>query len=176
MVSDSDSTGRCQALTRAGRACRAWAQKGSRERYGRPLCYVHAQSEGAGTDLQPAGDAAPTEAELRLHDHPWRALYGDAFFPAELAALDILADSAEGLSPTAEIEAARVLLRRLLAFMATAPPAESARLAPSALDAMRTIGRLMRDKQALAAGKEDQWQVAIFEVLDELGEEWGIEL
>jgi hypothetical protein len=38
------------------------------------------------------------------------------------------------------------------------------------------LGRLLRDKQALLPNAEDERTAAIYQALDELSEEWGIEL
>ena len=195
---DEDGKEKCRALTQAGKPCRAWAQRGSRERYGRALCHVHGRAERAGTRV-PVGARAPVDAdapvgteaagnasgeivvrsstELAVGDRQWRALYGPSFDRAEVAALEALIEAAEGESLNAEVEAARVILRRLLMYMTGEGTAtETARLAQVALEAARTVGRLLRDKQVLAVEEEDEWQVAIGMVLDELGEEWGIQL
>jgi hypothetical protein len=155
---------RCLALTKAGRPCRAWALAGSQDRFGVPLCATHA---GQATVTQPAEE---TE----------RALYGHFFRPADLQALDaVLAGPAGATTLAAEIEVARVFMRRVLEVleeMAAQDPAAVLRQGKLLLEVLRTIARLVRDQQAMAPPAGDPIMEAIGLALDEISEEWGIRL
>jgi hypothetical protein len=155
---------RCLALTKSGRPCRAWALAGSQARFGVPLCGVHA---GQATVIQPAEE---TE----------RALYGHFFRAADRQALDaILATPAGAMTLAAEIEVARVFLRRILAVldaMAAQDPAALLQQGKLLLDVLRTIAGLVRDQQALAPPTGDPLMEVLGLALDNLSEEWGVDL
>jgi hypothetical protein len=159
----------CSSLARAGLPCRAWAVHGSDP----PACSRHLRANLATAAGEEGGANRPRSGA------PVPALAGMPS-PAELAQLQagagrpILDD---------EIDCARQVLHCLIAALDATlgkdpPPAaiELTRLANAALQAIRTIARLLRDQQALAGGPAGQFE-AIFELaLDALGSEWGVEL
>jgi hypothetical protein len=157
-------TPRCASLTKGGKPCRNWALPDSHERYGRPLCRVHLPSPGASATV--------------LASH--RQLYGAYFTPADVDALDAfleIASNGQSLAP--EIETGRVLLRHILEQMRATPSLanpELARLTTLALDALRTIARLVRDQYAITPEGQDQLMEAIGLALDDISAEWGIKL
>jgi hypothetical protein len=159
--------GRCLALKQDGQPCGAWATHDSMARFGVPFCAAHAREAAA--ELAPAALGATG-----------RPLYGEFFRPAELQALDaILQAASDAPSLAAEIEAARVLLRRLLALLddpAAPSPDTLLRVAPLFLATLRTIARLVRDQQAMAPAARDTFMEVLGEALDEISEEWGIRL
>lgn len=154
---------RCLALTRQGNPCRNWAMQGSEERCGRPLCRAHTI-----TALTPADG-----------DIPWH-LYAAYFSVEERAALKQVLDTLAGEeSLSGEIEAARIMLRRLFAHMASLGELTTdqiVRLAPLVLFNTRTIARLLKDKQLLRQGEPDGSQAIFDKALDMISEEWGVEL
>jgi hypothetical protein len=97
---------------------------------------------------------------------------------------------ADDLSLDDEIACARVALRRVLTLLdvsdvsqydepTDAQPmtrADFARLMSLALQATRTIARLLRDKHALSGSAADGISGAIGTALDELSTIWGVQL
>jgi hypothetical protein len=55
-------------------------------------------------------------------------------------------------------------------------PSDYARLAGLALQAIRTVAKLMRDRRALLGDTADGFAGAIAQALDELSTEWGVRL
>lgn len=151
---------RCGHHKPDGSPCRAWAIRGSDP----PLCASHARLALGGA---PAGN-------LNAARH---GFYSPVLKPDELADLVACADD---MTLDDEIALARVIARRL-AGMLIAPPdaaetADTARLASLALQATRTIARLLRDRRALSGDAADGIAGAISQALDELSSEWGIDL
>lgn len=151
-------------MTKGGKPCRNWALPDSQERYGRPLCRVHLPSPGA----------SPTVLGFQ------RQLYGAYFTSADVDALDAFLEVASnGQSLAPEIETARVLLRHILDQMRATPSLanpELARLTTLALDALRTIGRLVRDQHAITPEGQDPFMEVLGLALDQISAEWGIDL
>jgi hypothetical protein len=140
-----------------------------------PACTAHARRNvGAGA---PRGNQ-----NARTH-----GFYAAALDPQELADLIAYADD---LSLDDEIACARVALRRVLTLLdvsdvsqydepTDAQPmtrADFARLMSLALQATRTIARLLRDKHALSGSAADGISGAIGTALDELSTIWGVQL
>jgi hypothetical protein len=141
--------------------CRAWAVRDTDP----PLCSAHAgRNVGAG--------GFPGNENRRTH-----GFYASALRREELADLfsDVGVDTLE-----AEIICARIALRRVLAYLTSAGPElsllEYTRIASVAFHGARTIARLLRDNLALGVKPFDLFDAAMNEALDELSEEWGIEL
>ena len=162
---------RCSQLTAGGQPCQAWAVHGSEP----PLCSAHAgRNVGAG---------APLGNRNRLT----HGFYSTAF---SLEELEDVQDHDPDSVLKSEIACARVALRRVLALL-NAPtvatfedghqtivltPADFARLVGLALQATRTVARLLRDKRALSGEAADGIASAIAQALDELSTEWGVDL
>lgn len=143
--------------------CKAWAIRATDP----PLCAAHAhRNAGAGA---PAGNQ-----NARTH-----GFYSTALELEELADLVACADD---LSLDDEIALTRVLLRRLMEQIHRTPagddaePTDYVRIAGLALQAARTVARLLRDKRAIAGEAADGLQGAISQILDEFSTEWGVEL
>lgn len=148
---------RCGAVTKAGVRCRAWAMREGM------LCVAHregrAERSGSGTGL-----VAPEGL----------AVYEPLFSDGELAAIEAVYDQ---VSVKGEVAAARIVARRLLAQMGEAGGGQQlARFAPLVLEALRTVAMLMETEKGLGPRREDEIASAIGQALDELGEEWGVEL
>ena len=143
-----------------GTPCRAWAIRGSDP----PTCASHAR--------RARGGAPPGNTNAATH-----GFYSPVLRPDELADLVACADD---ITLDDEIALARVILRRLAGMLIAPPdalePADTARLASLALQATRTIARLLRDKRALSGDAADGIAGAISQALDELSSEWGIDL
>jgi hypothetical protein len=170
-MSHSPQSTRCTHTTKAGTPCRAWAIKGSDP----PVCSAHAgRNAGAG----------PPESNQNARTH---GFYSSALDPTELA--DLAAYS-PNMSLDDEIACARVALRRLLQMLDASHIApfedptdaqpltrdDYARLMGLALQATRTIARLLRDKRALSGDAADGIAGAIGSALDELTSLWGVQL
>jgi hypothetical protein len=170
-MSRSCPSRRCSHVTTRGAPCRAYAMRNTDP----PACAAHAgRNVGAG--------APPRNQNARTH-----GFYSSVLRPDELADLVTYADD---LSLDDEISCARVALRRLLTLL------ESPQLAPFedpndshalttkdytqitalALQATRTIARLLRDARALSGEAADGIAGAIAHALDELASEWGVDL
>jgi hypothetical protein len=161
---------RCTHTTQAGAPCRAWAIRDSDP----PACASHAG--------RARGGAPPGNQNPRTH-----GFYAPALDPQELADLVMYSDD---MTLDDEIGCARVALRRLLVLLDAsdvrnyedpddAEPmthADYARLMGLALQATRTIARLLRDKRALSGDAADGIAGAIGQALDELASEWGLVL
>ena len=163
---------RCMALTKAGSPCRAWATAGSGARSGRPLCRAHAAAAQPMNVTAPKGMVVPEGS--RAGASGLRQLYGIPFDEEEVAALEALATGRSGAdSLAAEVELARVVLRRLLARMGE--PGALLETAPAVLLATRTVARLLRQRQALGASGDEQGRI-MDEALDIVSEKLGVDL
>lgn len=138
---------RCEATTRAGAQCRAWAKRGG------TLCVAHRKGCEVGQTV-PEG----------------LVVYEPLFTDGELAAIEAHYDR---LSVKGEVAAARIVARRLLGAMGAGE--KLARFAPLVLEALRTVAMLMETEKGLEPEQADA-MAAIAQALDELGEEWGVEL
>lgn len=148
---------RCTFTAASGNACRAWAVHGSNP----PACVAH----GGRARGSPPGD----NANARKH-----GFYSPVLEPEELADLVAFADD---LSLDDEIALARVILRRLVALSQVNRDIDTiVKLASLALQATRTIARLLRDKRVICGEAADGIAGAIGQALDELSSEWSIDL
>jgi hypothetical protein len=112
-----------------------------------PLCSAHAgRNVGAGARLD--------NENRRTH-----GFYAKAVTREELADLVAHEDS---LSLTPEIACAPVAFRRLLHHLTTS--------------GARTVARLLHVQNELGGGPSDELPAAISKALDELGEEWDVDL
>ena len=141
-----------------------------------PLCAAHARKNAGADPGAPRAGAPPGNTNARKH-----GFYSAVLDLSELA--DLVACAGD-MTLDDEIACTRVLLRRLmdqirdplnLAAMSD-DPAAYARLAGLAIQAARTVARLLRDKRALTGDAADGIAGAISQVLDELSTEWGVEL
>lgn len=158
----------CTHTTANGAPCKAWAIKG----HDPPACAAH------------AGRAKPPLGNQNARSH---GFYSSALDPQELADLIAYGDD---MTLDDEIACARVALRRILALLdnsnissyedpSDASPlthADYARLMSLALQAARTIARLLRDQRALSGDAADGLVGALATALDELSTQWGIDL
>jgi len=94
---------------------------------------------------------------------------GDAGPSATPNILDVIADLA------AKQQSLSRYIDECLAAGDTAVPDVTRLLALHSQNAAR-LGRLLRDKQALMPGTDDARKAIVYEALDELAKEWGIEL
>jgi hypothetical protein len=150
---------RCTFTTAGGKPCRAWAVRGTDP----PTCAAHSGRTHGGA---PEGNQ-----NARTH-----GFYSNVLQEHELA--DLVAYS-EDLDLDDEIALARIILRRLVALLTPTHHTDLpdiARIAGLALQATRTIARLLRDKRALSGEAADGIAGAIAQALDELSTEWGVEL
>lgn len=174
---------RCSALRRDGQPCGAWARRApdGHSLYDPPLCVWHARQEGGGEQhpppRQPPAPAPEPNPDpgVDLDPGSGRAFYAPFFDADVLVALDAIhqPNSLEG-----EIMLARGLMRWLLADTRregplTGHPLErrTARL----FAGTETIARLLTTERKLEIGP-DGVPRPIAEALDEIGEEWGIDL
>jgi hypothetical protein len=153
--------------------CRAWAIRGSDP----PRCSAH---RGAGAHPEPGpGVGAPPGNQNRL----LHGFYATILRPEELA--DLLVHAAD-TSLDAEIAITRVALRRILRMLLTGlspGPAprpldvvDYARFSSLAFQGVATVSRLLRARQDIGDSPNDVVRRIFGEVLDGLGEEWGIDL
>jgi hypothetical protein len=156
--SSSLTSRRCKATCKSGRSCKAWAVLGSKP----PLCSTHSgRTDGAGA---PAGNQ-----NRQLH-----GFYGREYTLEEVADLVNLAldDSLDD-----ELAAARVATRRVLKqLQEELEPSDYAQLAGLIFTGTNTIARLLRTQRALRGESADGIAGAIAMALDELSNEWNVEL
>jgi hypothetical protein len=194
---------RCAQLTRAGRPCRGWAVRGSdpptcpshlsarsgarAQGQARPIDLgtrspreVPAEEEAAeraGSGAATATGQVSANRQPEVPGEPVRSFYTPALSRQELA--DLLAYAAE-MTLGDEIACARAALRRTLEFLSQGPDAVSEshylRAVGLVLQGTRTIAQLLRDQQAMGGSVSDQLRAIFDAALDELSEEWGIEL
>jgi len=176
---------RCTHLTRAGRPCRGWAVRGSDP----PACpghfHPHAPDESA-EKVRPSTQTVPDQACSHPPDlkqvapeiaEPAESFYTPVLSRQELA--DLVTYAAE-MTLADEIACARAAVRRTLEFLSRGPDAvsESNYLRAVGLvhQGTRAIAQLLRDQQALGGSVSDQLQAIIDAALDDLSEEWGVDL
>lgn len=148
----------CEATTKAGARCSAFAVHGSDP----PRCSAHlGRNAGAG--------APPGNQNRRTH-----GFYSRHFTQAETEDLTALVDG----SLDSEINVVRVALRRALAVLQDdgSDPEVVAALVPLVFAGGRTVARLMRDKRILSGEGSAAIMSELAEALETLGEEWGVEL
>jgi hypothetical protein len=153
---------RCTRTTAAGRACKAWAVPGSDP----PTCYAHGERHAL-------LGAPPGNQNARKH-----GFYSRTLSKEELA--DLITYAVDP-SLNEEIACARVALRRILKVITDQEALdlhhdEHCRYIALALQATRTIARLLRDRRALSGDSADSIAGAIAQALDELGTEWCVDL
>lgn len=171
---------RCTAMRRdGGGRCRAWARRGvdGYPLYDPPLCTWHAPEEGGAEEEQPEPNlpAPAVEQGVVIEPGSGRAFYAPFFDAAELAALSAIRRPS---SLQGEIMLARGLMRWLLvdaqmqgSLTGHALERRTARL----LKAAETLARLLQTEHQLEKGA-DGVPLPMAEVLDELSDEWGIDL
>jgi hypothetical protein len=163
----------CSATNRNGRPCQAWATRDSDP----PLCSTHSKrNTGAGA---PAGNQ-------NRQDH---GFYGRHYSLDEIA--DLIAYAAD-MTLADEIAAVRVATRRVFEkintgmtldqdpngdeFKRELTAEEYAKLSILIFQGASTTARLLRAQRALTGDAADGIAGAIGQALDELANEWGIEL
>lgn len=166
---------RCTHLTREGRACRGWVVRGSDP----PACPSHLKipsPQAAPDKAHPFSSAMPGQAAGDLTE-PVESFYTPVLSRQELA--DLVTYAAE-MTLADEIACARAAVRRTLEFLSRGPDAvsESNYLRAVGLvhQGTRAIAQLLRDQQALSGSVSDQLQAIIDAALDDLSEEWGVDL
>ncbi|MCI0580864.1 MAG: zf-C3Hc3H domain-containing protein [Chloroflexi bacterium] len=142
------SSQRCTATRADGQPCQAWAVHGSDP----PTCVAHT-----------AAGRTPSES-----------FYGRVYTLEEIA--DLVARAA-GDSLDDELAATRVAIRRVMEQLHDElPPEEYARLASLVFTGATAIARLLRAKRAISGLAADGIAGAIAQALNELSNEWNIEL
>jgi len=141
---------RCSALTRAGKPCRAWAVPGSNP----PLCAAHGGA--AGRPGAPVGNSnAVKHGAYAVPEDPPAGMQG-------------------------QIEDLDRRIERLGEYIDEHQSGWDLTQLKTALDLHSTlISRVARARQVqdrLTEGGQDEIEALINDVLDELSEEWGIEL
>lgn len=160
--------------------CEAWARRDSDD----ALCAAHAHLAAKEAALPPidqpprAHGGQPGNQNRLVH-----GFYRCTLQPEDTADLDVGAGATD---LDAEILIARLALRRTLAMLYTGttlgeaprPLAleETLRLIALAFQGVRTVARLLAVKRDLDPENTDPLSEAINCALDELSEEWGIEL
>jgi hypothetical protein len=148
---------RCTGTTVGGRACSAWAVRGSEP----ALCSAHGGIE-----------AAAAAGAWRKHIPTYRR-------SKRRRAAEEKADAAAERQLAPEIVGVRRLLHRLFMELAEKPEMDLAtmvKLAPLAFKGALTVAQLLRDERALSGEAADGIAGAIAQALAELGTEWGVEL
>lgn len=140
---------RCTAVTQDGEPCQAWARRGSNP----ALCVAHidgAYGEGV-------------------------AFYSPIMSRKELVALADLGEASVTLE--GEIAVVRILIRRLMTYMAEqkVEGMEMLLFTKTVFKGTAAVARLLEKERALAEQFDDM-QPAIDQALDELAEEWGIDI
>ena len=178
----------CSFTTRAGRACRAWAVRGSDP----PACSSHLR---ANPDLYAAeqacsgrfrasrrGGKGETAGASYLwagagEDVPEASFYDLALSDEEFADL---ANFAAELSLEAEIACTRRALRHTLEFLqersGSMSEAEYLRATGLLFQGAHTVARLLREQRALTGGEDNRLKAIIDAALDGLSEDLGIQL
>lgn len=160
---------RCTALRRDGQPCRAWALRASLHP---PRCAVHTSQDE---------QAPPTD--LTTHqDHPSaitldgnKAFYAPGYTAEELGAVSAIT---QPNSLSGEIMMVRGQLRRLVIESRTDPPHNAITAdhrAAILFTGARTIANLLTAERQLELTPEGI-PLPIAETLDEMSEEWGIDL
>lgn len=176
---------RCTALRRDGQPCRAWALRQPRDHAGQhpPLCAAHAPKEKDAQSAPVADDAHDRPAALATHQGQppvinlgsGQAFYAPAFTDEELGALEAITESN---SLVGEIMMVRGLIRRLLLDFRVqgavkANPLD--RRAGTLFNGALVVMQLLQAERELEIDA-DGVPRPIAEALDEIGEEWGIDL
>jgi len=155
----------CTATTRAGRPCKAWAQRNSEP----PLCRVH-RDRPTGVEKEPP---LPNSKQEEPHSET-ETFYGRRFSSDELRAQVGLALDR---SLSGEVAITRVAIRRILTQLEEElGPEEYARLASLLFNGARTIAQLLRAQRALSGEAAEGISGAMAQALDELATMKGVDL
>jgi hypothetical protein len=160
--------------------CNAWARRDSDQ----ALCGAHAHLAANEAAREPIDQPSPSHGgQPGNQNRLIHGFYRHTLQPEETADLD---EGARATDLGAEILIARLALRRTLAMLYTGttlgqeprPLAleEILRLIALAFQGVRTVARLLAIKRDLDPENIDPFTEAIYEALDQLSEEWGIEL
>jgi hypothetical protein len=134
------------ATTAAGNPCKAWAVRGTDP----PLCSAHAGRNRACPEQGRRGAGAPPGNQNRCTHGYYAPILAQEF-------ADFI-DAGQELSLEEEIVCARILLRRLVTYLGPDPDNSPSlnqqhRATDLALQATRTIARLLRDQRAGAGDR-----------------------
>jgi len=152
------SARRCSATRIDGRPCQAWARRNSDP----PLCYAHYI---LASRVEPDRDGGSQPAD---------SIYGRVFSEEEVAHLFSLAvsDNLNG-----EVAAVRMAVRRVvLKLQQELEPADVARLTGLVFRGADTIARLLKTRHSLSEPEANEIVAAFGEALDNLADEWGVDL
>jgi hypothetical protein len=159
--------------------CNAWARRDSKE----PLCAAHAHL--AAKETAPSPGSQPPRSHGGQPDNQNRLVHGFYRRTLQPEEADDLDEGAAATDLGAEMLIARLALRRTMVMLGSGATLgdeprplkleEYLRLIALAFQGVRTVARLAAVKHALDPGDTALVQ-AMNEVLDQLSEEWGIEL
>lgn len=176
---DGTESRRCSASRYDGKPCRAWARRGpdGQPLFDPPLCFWHAPPEDEDDQERSGPHQAPEQPNTAIVISPDRgeALYAPFFEDADLAALEAIA---EPNSLRGEIMLVRGFMRWLTADAHAHGPLTGHRLERRAaiiFAGTDTLSRVLQVERRLEIGP-DGVPLPIAEALDEIGEEWGIDL
>jgi hypothetical protein len=146
---------RCMATRADGSPCRAWAVHGSDP----PRCAPH------------GGGRAPVGAPLGNQNARTHGFYANLTSPGsshdECTIDGVIADL---------YRKQKRLSRYIDEKMDDLPPADLARFLRLHAQSSSRLGRLLRDRDILKGGWNEGMDAIIAQTLDELGEEWGVDL
>jgi hypothetical protein len=150
-------TRKCTATTKAGRPCKAWAQRNSEP----PLCRLHRDWPTVVEKNPPL----PNSKQAEPHSET-ETFYSRRFSSEELTAkVGLTLD--RGLR--GEVAITRVAIRRILTQLEKElAPEEYARLASLLFNGARTIAQLLRAQRALSGEAAEGISGAMAQALDEL--------
>jgi len=185
---------RCTQMTKAGRPCRRWAVRGSDP----PTCSSHLRAVSEGDALKQAPSTgpstcsggtsgcllrSPSESEGVCPRSSGGVGAGEEGFYSPMLSADELADLVDHVAELTladEIACTRAAVRRTLEFLGqgrgSVSESDYLRAAGLVFQGARTMARLLRDQQALLGDSTDRLTAIFDAALDELSEEWGIEL
>ncbi len=146
----------CQAQTKRGTRCRAWAIRGTER------CSAHSQrNKGAG---------APKHNQNAVK----HGFYGRFLTDEEI--VDLITITEKSIDD--ELALVRVTLQRLLSYLSDpdVTAEDATKIAPMVFTGARTVAQLLRSNRALSGDAADGIAGAIAQALDEIGTELGIEL
>lgn len=155
-----DMSKRCTAYKKDGTRCRAWAVKGTNP----PLCSAH------------GGGSAPVGAPKGNQNAVTHGFYANTD-PVSIEA-DLPKDIPDNIRTVIHdlaVKQAR-LSRYINGHLASLDTATLARLLQLHAQTASRLGRLLRDQRALSGDAADGISDAIAKALDELGNEWGVDL
>ena len=154
---------RCTATTQSGRPCRAWAMHDTDP----PRCAIHAGRAVGGAP--PGNRNAVTHGYYTAPD-----LSGETCArPEDVPRIDLNRIILDLAAKQAQLSA---MIDHCLQDINGHDLRDIARLMALHAQTASRLGRLLRDQDALSGNTADQLQEAINFALDELSEEWGVEL